>query len=140
MVQKQLSAELQELYLKNKEWLSDILFLDEEVRFFRKLFDKVITLAIHERKIEGLYPINISLTKLSEKRQLLKEVIVKHQGLLASAIKDQSEIGMELLNENAEISKEIKSLFAEERAVRKNLYALSENIFEEENKHHLLSK
>ena len=49
--QKYLVAELQELYLQNNEWLSDLAFLEDEMRLFKKLFDKVITLAIHESRI-----------------------------------------------------------------------------------------
>jgi hypothetical protein len=29
-----LSAELQELYLLNKEWFSEVLFLEDETRFY----------------------------------------------------------------------------------------------------------
>ena len=44
---EQLASELQELYLENKGWLSDVIFMEDEFRFFRKLFDKVVTLEIH---------------------------------------------------------------------------------------------
>nr|WP_294895385.1 hypothetical protein [uncultured Pedobacter sp.] len=139
--QKYLAAELHELYLQNNEWLSDLAFLEDEMRFFKKLFNKVITLAIHESSIEKLYPVNNGLAQLSEKRKQLKEMVVKHKNLLTSLIKDQSKtMGMELLNNNAHIAEEIKSLFAEDQQVRKNLYVLSENVFDEESKHHLLTK
>ena len=32
----QLSTELQEYYLVNKQWFSDFLFLEDEMRFFNK--------------------------------------------------------------------------------------------------------
>ncbi|MFC5283495.1 hypothetical protein [Pedobacter alpinus] len=138
--QKQLSAELQELYLENKEWFSEILFLEDEMRFFRKLFDKVITLSVQENKIGELHPVNKSLTELNEKRQALKTLIIKHQHDLESLIKDELKTnGIDLLNDNAQIIKTIKALFAEEKVVRKNLYVLTEKVFEDEHKGHLLS-
>jgi len=42
LIQPTLSEELQELYLENKEWLSDILFVEDEVRFLKKVTDQVL--------------------------------------------------------------------------------------------------
>lgn len=44
----QLSSELQELYLENKETLSDILFLEVESRFLEKLLEKVLLSSLKE--------------------------------------------------------------------------------------------
>lgn len=141
IAQRELAAELQELYLENKECLSEILFLEDEIRFFKKLFEKIITLSIQENKIGELHPVNKSLTALSEKRQVLKPLIIKHQHNLEALIKDESKTaGINLVNDNAQISKTIKALFTEEKIVRKNLYALAEKVFEDEHKGHLLTK
>lgn len=139
--QKQLSAELQGLYLDNKEWLSDICFLEDEMRFFKKLFGKVITLSIQENRVGEIHPVNKSLTELNDKRQALKNLIIKHQNDLEALIKDQSKTtGIGFINDNAQIVEKIKALFTEEKVVRKNLYKLTEKVFEDENKGHLLAQ
>jgi hypothetical protein len=138
---EQLASELQELYLENKGWLSDVIFMEDEFRFFRKLFDKVVTLAIHEEKIAKLYPVNQNLEKLEKKRETLKSLILKNQHLLESTIKEEGKaISLILIVENAEIVKSIKTLFSEEKQIRKDLYVLAEEVFLEENRNHLLSK
>ena len=136
---KQLAEELQELYLENKQTLSDVLFLEDEMRFFNKLFDKVITLAVHQQKIAELHPVNKGLIKLKEKRQMLKDLILKHQNLLGSLINDSTKkAGLELIAESTQIAKDIKLLFLEEKEVRKNLYMLAEQELDAECKTHLL--
>lgn len=135
---KQLAAELQELYLQNKEWLLDVRFLEDETRVFEKLFDKVTTLAIHKGRTNEIHPVSKSLTALSERRQTLKALIIQHQHLLESLIKDQSKvIGIELIQENTQIIEHIKTLFLEEKTVRKDLYRMTEKVFDAENKNPL---
>jgi hypothetical protein len=139
--QKQLSAELQELYLQNKELHSDILFIEDEMRFFKKLFDQVISLAIHEERIEELHPVNKSLIELTSKRKELKDLIIKHQQVLEGLLKDQSKpADLELIIDHAQIIEDIKALFAEEKIVRKGLYLLTEDVFDQERRSHLLTK
>lgn len=135
----QLATELQKLYRENKEWYSEILFMEDEIRFFQKLFDKVITLAIHEEKIQELQPVNQNLAELDLKRQKIKELIIKNQHLLESLMKDpEKSVGLALIEENVQVIKSIKSLFVEEKVLRKNLYVLAEKLFVKENSNHLL--
>ena len=137
---RQLESELQELYLENKEWLSDALFIEDEIRFFQNLFDKVISLAILEDRVSELHPINKSLEELMKTGQVIKSQIIKNQHLLESLIKDpEKKIGMNLIEEKVQIAKDIKMLFTKEKTVKKALYALAEEVFEEK-KTQLLSK
>ena len=137
---RQLASELQELYLENKEWLSDVLFIEDEIRFFQKLFDKVISLAIQEDRVPELHPVNKSLAELMETGRVIEEQIHKNQHLLESLIKDsEKRIGMNLIEENVQIVKDVKMLFTKEKMVKKALYVLAEKVFEE-NKTQLLSK
>ena len=115
--------------------------MEDEICFYKKLFNKVITAAIHENRVMELSPLSKKLGQLDEKKETLKLLITKNQHLLESIIKDaEKAVGIEVIEENAEITKEIKSLFIEERAIRKALFSISENIFDEENKNHLLGK
>ena len=78
---------------------------------------------------------------MEKKRETLKSLILKNQHLLESSIKDEEKaISLILIVENAEIVKSIKTLFSEEKQIRKDLYVLAEEVFLEENRNHLLSK
>lgn len=137
---KQLAAELQELYLENKEWLSEVLFMEDEIRFFQKLFDKVITSAIHEKKIQELQPLNQNLATLGLKRTTIKEAIIKNQHQLEDLIKDpEKRVELDIIENNEQIVKSIKALFVDVKLIKRNLYNLAEELFVEENKNHLLT-
>jgi hypothetical protein len=75
----QLSTELQELYLGNKEKLSDLLFLEDETRFFQKLFEKVLLANVKKEKFQEIEFINLSLGELQRRRNKLLVLINSQQ-------------------------------------------------------------
>ena len=138
--EQQLSSELQELYLENKQWLSDVLFLEDEAAFFQKLFESVLSSAVKENLLTEILFINASLRQLEERRKEQKELILKHQHLLENLIKDQSKkIGLDLIIGNEKIIEEIKSLFISEKLLKKELYILVETIIQKNKASHLLT-
>ena len=138
--EQQLSSELQELYLENKQWLSDLLFLEDEAAFFQKLFESVLSSAVKENLVTEILFINASLKQLEERREEQKELILKHQHLLENLIKDQSKkIGLNLIIDNGKIIEEIKSLFISEKLLKKELYILVETIIQKNKSSHLLT-
>ena len=138
--EQQLSSELQELYLENKQWLSDVLFLEDEAAFFQKLFESVLSSAVKENLVTEILFINASLRQLEERRKEQKELILKHQHLLENLIKDQSKkIGLDLIIGNEKIIEEIKSLFISEKLLKKELYILVETIIQKNKASHLLT-
>ena len=138
--EQQLSSELQELYLENKQWLSDVLFLEDEAAFFQKLFESVLSSAVKENLVTEILFINASLKRLEERRKEQKELILKHQHLLENLIKDQSKkISLDLIIDNKKIIEEIKSLFTSEKLLKKELYILVETIIQKNKASHLLT-
>ena len=138
--EQQLSSELQELYLENKQWLSDVLFLEDEAAFFQKLFESVLSSAVKENLVTEILFINASLKQLEERREEQKKLILKHQHLLENLIKDQSKkIGLDLIIDNEKIIEEIKSLFISEKLLKKELYILVETIIQKNKASHLLT-
>jgi hypothetical protein len=122
----QLSSELQELYLENKEWISELQFLKDEYRFFTKLFDeKQIAAKIHSP--EEILIIEDNLAQLQQKINKLEQLTTKHQHLIESMLKDKDlHIGLELIEQNVAIGKEIKLLLKTDRLIKNNLFALVE--------------
>lgn len=137
----QLSSELQELYLENKETLSDILFLEDESRFFQKLFDKVLLSPIKEEKFQRIEFVNSSLLELQNRRDKLKTLLTNQQLSIESMLKNADmKIGLSLIDQNTIISTEIKALLNSDKLVKKELYALVEPILADRNAGHLLNE
>ncbi|MFI5451402.1 hypothetical protein ACHMWN_04520 [Pedobacter sp. UC225_61] len=124
----QLSQELQELYLENKEWRSEIDFLKDEHRFFTKLFTAEKLAKIKHGK-EQVELIGASLAQLQQKIEDLEKLTSKHQHLLESIFADSEQrIGLELIEQNTAIGKEIKLLLATDRIIKKDLFDLVEGV------------
>ena len=124
-IETQLSFELQEIYLENKEWIANILFLEDEMRFFQKLLTSKAQYASLE-KIENL---KLSLRALQERRSHLKNVLDNRQHVLESMLKDKVKtITLAFIEEDTAIVNEIKALLATDKEVRKNLFALIEGL------------
>ena len=137
----QLSSELQELYLENKETLSDILFLEDESRFFQKLFDKVLLSPIKEEKFQQIEFVNSSLLELQNRRDKLKTLLTNQQLSIESMLKNADmKIGLSLIDQNTIISAEIEALLNSDKLVKKELYALVEPVLADRNAGHLLNE
>jgi len=127
LIDSTLSAELQELYLENKEWLSDILFLEDEMRFFKNLFNQVLSGKVERENLQQLEMISASLNVIVERRKHLKNILECRKSqieqlLVGNAVK----IGIELVEEDAAIIAEIKSLMAAEKLLKDELFTLAE--------------
>jgi hypothetical protein len=117
----ELSAELQELYLQNKQWLSDVLFLEDETRFFRKIFSRVASAPFQETS--EVHYIHTSLGELEDHRNMLKKLVLSHQKSLEALLGDMNLVfGLELMEENTRIIREIQELFALDRSLKVRLF------------------
>lgn len=135
----QLSEELQEIYLQNKQWLSDVEFLADETRFFRILFDKVLIEGVKEQLFKEVQYISASLTDLENRRSDLKKLILRHQLLVESVLENPGKpVGIELIEQSTANMKEILVLFSDDRTLKAELYALVENVLRHEKATHLL--
>ncbi len=129
IIETQLSFELQEIYLENKEWLSDILFLTDEMRFFQQLFQKLVASPIKQNNAEQVAFINASLTNLQDRRNHLKSVLNNRHRVLESMLKGKVKtINIAFIEEDTAIVKEIKALLATDKEVKKELFSLIEEL------------
>lgn len=128
-IDAQLSAELQELYLENKEWLSNILFLEDEMRFFQNLFDKAICSSVKRKNIQQVEVISASLGEILGRRKQLKAVLISRKVKLEQLLDGNAErFGLELIEQDAAIISEIKSLLVNDKLVKNELFALIEEL------------
>jgi hypothetical protein len=139
IINNELSEELQELYLENKDCFSELSFLEDESRFFEKLFDNVISSAIDPEHISKLKFVSAMLIHLKNKRIEIKELVLAHQAFLTSLLEKPGKmIGLELLDKNTLIIDEVKELFREAKLAKKELYQLVEELIDQQKKAHLL--
>ena len=129
ILEKQLSSELQEIYLESKEWLSDILFLEDEMRFFQQIFQKLLNYPVRQNYAEQVEFLNSSLNSLQERRNHLKTIINNRQALLESMLKDEVKIiSIAFIEEDTAIIREIKELLTTDKEVKKELFTLIEKL------------
>jgi hypothetical protein len=127
LIDSTLSAELQELYLKNKEWLSDILFLEDEMLFLNRLFDRVLSGEVKRESFPQIEMNSALLNVILERRKQLKNVLIgrKHQ-IEQLLVGTTVTIGLEFVEEDAAIVSEIKSLMLAEKLLKEELFALAQ--------------
>ena len=69
------NTELQELYLKSKEWISDLDFQTEGLMFLRKLFNRNLSRLIEDDCFELIAQITINAVKIEQAHNELKSRI-----------------------------------------------------------------
>lgn len=138
--ESQLSSELQELYLENKETLSDILFMEDESRFFQTLLEKVLLSPMKEEKFHEIEFVNSSLADLGKRRDKLKTLLNAQQQSVETMLKSAGmKIELSLVDQNTLITSEIKALLSSGKLVKKKLYALVEQVLANQKAGHLLN-
>jgi hypothetical protein len=135
----EISTELQKFYLQNKQWLSDVLFLEDETRFFQKIFDRVFSENVMGDHLPEIQILSAGLYRLEERRNHLKDQIFNQQHLLESMLEDHRiTTGLDLVDENTRIIDEIKNLFISDRLIKNELFAMVEQLIRKEKAGHLL--
>lgn len=120
-----LSGELQELYLQNKEWMSQLLFLEDEIRFLQKVFAREqlhINQKNNQREVEL---ISESLLSLETRINNLKEQVGLHQHKLEAIFKDPKQfIDIMIIEDHANITQKTQELLYLNRILKDELYKL----------------
>jgi len=125
--ESRLSTELQELYLQNKEWMSHVLFLEDENRFFQKLFGQKLFLIGKSHSTRQINLVSESLANLYERTVKLKSLVLKHQHLLEAILKDAEQtVGLNLIEEHANITAEVQELLLSDRLLKSKLFLMVE--------------
>lgn len=124
VIDQQLSDQLRDLYLQNRQWLSDVLHLEDETRIFRKIYDQFYSTTLKDDRI-NVQQLNARLIALENHRNELKDLILQHQSLLESMIVDQGKtVGVSLIEAHTKIITEIRELFASDITVKEELSSI----------------
>ncbi|MEJ7559143.1 MAG: hypothetical protein WKF66_12605 [Pedobacter sp.] len=127
LIDSTLSAELQELYLENKEWLSGILFLEDEMRFLNKLFERVLDGGVKRESFPKLELNSALLNVILERRKQLKTVLLNRKRQIEELLAGTKvTIKLEFVEEDAAIVTEIKSLMVAEKLLKDELCSFTQ--------------
>ncbi len=78
--------ELQKLYKLNKHQLTDLLFLDDEVKFLKSLLECYFVSALSESQVNQVQLINKQFAQLNMLKTNIYRDVLNHQGNLHSKI------------------------------------------------------
>ena len=73
----ELNTELQELYLKSKQWISELDFMESELEFLKKLYGRTFSILVLEDDFEKISEILIKAAKVELNQTELRESINK---------------------------------------------------------------
>jgi hypothetical protein len=117
--------ELQNLYELSKQQLSDLVFLDDEIKFLKSLLFKHFMPMMHDKQINRVQLINTHLSQLGLLKANVSEELLSLQGHLRSNINglvSQSIDFIKLGNERIEY--ELRDLNRSFRNIKKEIFAL----------------
>lgn len=124
-IDTQLSSEFQELFLENKEWLADVLFLEDEIRFITKLMKVNFQKAVKTPRLTEMQGLMAELQQLEKRCSELKTMVEMNQHSLETCISDpESLTGLDLIENCTWIQQEIKVLFKADASLKRELFAL----------------
>jgi hypothetical protein len=82
---------LSNLYTLNKNWLSEISFLSDEIKFMNDLLDKFFISLIKEEHVNRIQLIKMQLVQLELVKKNIKQDILRHQVNIEEKINNISE-------------------------------------------------
>lgn len=116
----ELNAELQELYLVNKQWLSDLEFLDTELEFLTKLAANNAIAIVRTEELNSLQDIGNTYVVL--KRDILN-YLHQLEPLIVAKTKD---LDITLIENYTQLKNRLSDIFEICRATRKEVFSQNE--------------
>jgi hypothetical protein len=118
-------TELQQLYQQSRHQLSDLVFLDDEMKFMKSLIYKLFLPMIHDYHINRVQLINSHLSQLNLVKANVTRDLLVHQGDLFShtnGVLSKSVDFLRLINERLEA--EVNDLNRSLKNIKRELFAV----------------
>lgn len=125
----QRNTELQRLYEISKLQLSDMVFLEDEMKFLKSLLFKYFLPMMHDYHVNRVQLINSHLSQLGlVKANVAKDLLI-HQGHLNSNINGIGTQSLDFLNLSSErIEEEMKDLNKSFRNIKKEIFLVYKDL------------
>jgi hypothetical protein len=127
------TAEYPELYTLTEHWQSDLQFYKGDLHFLYHLVDKYFIWLINKEHLDEMRNIASSLSEARKNCDRLLEKTSKHLSHLAELIDDPFKYDShKFRNEHEELENEISSFIKKFREIKKDTFAVSEQVIEKE--------
>ncbi|WP_295652116.1 hypothetical protein [uncultured Mucilaginibacter sp.] len=117
------------LYDQNKFWLSEINFLDDEIKFITDLLDKFFITLIQDKYVNRIQLIKGQLISLGYVESNIKQDIIRHQIHIEEKINNKaakSQIFLEM--EDARIADELKDIHKNFKHIKTDIFAITSTL------------
>jgi hypothetical protein len=125
----QLEYELQELYILSQHWLQDISFMEDEMRFFKNILRKYQETGLLNEMPSKAPDFTTKIREQEQRLDSLKIKIPEFLHFLKPFIgNSKTEMDFAFLEKYNKLEAELKTLFAEVKTTKKELFAYTEAI------------
>lgn len=127
------TAEYQQLYVLTEHWKSDLEFYKDDLRFLHHLIDKYFVWFAHKEHLDEMRNLAARLSESRTKCDGLLEKTSKHLHHLAELIDDPFKYDShKFRTEHEELENEMASFLKKFREIKKETFAVSEQVIENE--------
>lgn len=122
-------SELQRLYESSKHQSSDLVFFDDEAKFFKSLLNRYFHSNLMATHVNRVQLINSQLMQLKLVKANITSDSLRHQGNLQMKIKNLFSKSLDFLElENNRIEDEIKDLNKSLKNIKKGVFTIYKNL------------
>lgn len=130
---------VEELHYDSKNWISEINFINDEIRFLNHLLSEKYIDCLDGGLFKKIKNLIIQISDEKKAGHALKEVINKHETILSDLIKNNSvESNKNYLLTHNKIEKEIYSFNNKYKNIKKDIFDIVENIMKQKEQKKLL--
>jgi len=127
------TAEYQQLYILTEHWKSDLQFYKDDLRFLHHLIDKYFIWLTHKEHLDEMRDLVSGLSEIGKNCDLLIKKITEHQSHLAELIDAPFKYDShKFRTEHEELENEIASFIKKFRKIKKETFAVSEQVINKE--------
>lgn len=134
-MKQQDDLEFQKLYETSKQQLSDLVFLEDEMKFLKSLLSKYFMPMMNDQHVNRVQLVNSHLTQLGLVKANVSQELLTQQGHLQSGLNGLVSQSIDFLKlGNERIEYELKDLNRSFRNIKKDIFALYKELPGEEMK------
>lgn len=135
------TASWQQLHVITEHWQSDLEFYGYEIRFMQNLISKYFLLLVKEESAEDLQKLVSRLMDIDKNQESLKDQTLKHLDHIADAVKNSLSDGEHRFrDEHAHLEDGFVKFVNDFRALKKDVFKITEHMLQGEKLRHLLGK
>jgi hypothetical protein len=129
----ELEFELQELYILSKHWISDIHFIEDELRFLKHVVEKHLAPSLKTEQLFEADDFNAVFAQTERNIPAVKTGVSDFLNFISPLVKEpDTVIGLNLLEKFTALDTEMKTLFESLKQVKKLLFSFTEEVIKTE--------